>query len=68
MNNYFVDTHCHVFKSDYENIDEVLETASNNQIKYVINNGSNNEKQMAIMHSFNAVSAFRIIRAGCSSS
>ena len=27
-----------------------------------------NEKQMAIMHSFNAVSAFRIIRAGCSSS
>ena len=24
MNNYFVDTHCHVFKSDYENIDEVL--------------------------------------------
>ena len=31
MNNYFVDTHCHVFKSDYENIDEVLENASNNE-------------------------------------
>ena len=29
MNNYFVDTHCHVFKSDYENIDEVLKNASN---------------------------------------
>ena len=43
MNNYFVDTHCHVFKSDYENIDEVLKNASNNHIKYVINNGSNNE-------------------------
>ena len=68
MNNYFVDTHCHVFKSDYENIDEVLKNASNNHIKYVINNGSNNEKQMAIMHSFNAVSAFRIICAGGSSS
>ena len=27
MNNYFVDTHCHVFKSDYENIDEVLKNA-----------------------------------------
>ena len=24
MNNYFVDTHCHIFKSDYENIDEIL--------------------------------------------
>ena len=43
MNNYFVDTHCHVFKSDYENIDEVLKNASNNHIKYVINNGSNNK-------------------------
>ena len=43
MNNYFVDTHCHIFKSDYENIDEVLKNASNNHIKYVINNGSNNK-------------------------
>ena len=43
MNNYFVDTHCHIFKSDYENIDEILKNASNNHIKYVINNGSNNK-------------------------
>ena len=43
MNNYFVDTHCHVFKSDYENIDEVLENASNNHIKYVINNNIETE-------------------------
>lgn len=49
MNNYFVDTHCHVFKSDYENIDEVLENASNNHIKYVINNGSNDESNKEVL-------------------
>ena len=36
----FVDTHCHIFKSDYDNIDEVLNNASNNNVKYYINNGS----------------------------
>lgn len=49
MNNYFVDTHCHVFKSDYENIDEILENANNNHIKYVINNGSNNETNKEVI-------------------
>lgn len=49
MNNYFVDTHCHVFKSDYENIDEVLENASSNNIKYVINNGSNDEYNKEVL-------------------
>ena len=49
MNNYFVDTHCHVFKSDYENIDEVLENASNNHIKYVIDNGSNNQTNKEVL-------------------
>ena len=49
MNNYFVDTHCHVFKSDYENIDEILENASNKYIKYVINNGSNNETNKEVL-------------------
>lgn len=49
MNNYFVDTHCHVFKCDYENIDEVLENASNNHIKYVINNGSNDESNKEVL-------------------
>ena len=39
----FVDTHCHIFKSDYDNIDEVLNNASNNNVKYYINNGSDRE-------------------------
>lgn len=49
MNNYFVDTHCHIFKSDYENINEILENASNKHIKYVINNGSNNETNKEVL-------------------
>jgi len=49
MNNYFVDTHCHIFKSDYENINEILENASNNHIKYVIDNGSNNETNKEVL-------------------
>lgn len=43
MNKFFVDTHCHIFKNDYDDIDEVLKDAYEKNIKYVINNGSNNE-------------------------
>ncbi len=49
MNNYFVDTHCHIFASDYENIDKVLENASNNHVKYIINNGSNGEYNKEVL-------------------
>lgn len=45
----FVDTHCHIFKSDYDNIDEVLNNASNNNIKYYINNGSNREYNKEVL-------------------
>lgn len=41
MNSYFVDTHAHVFSSDYEDIDGVISEAKNKNIKYIINNGSN---------------------------
>lgn len=45
----FVDTHCHIFKSDYDNIDEVLNNASNNNIKYYINNGSDREYNKEVL-------------------
>lgn len=45
----FVDTHCHIFKSDYDNIDEVLNNASNNNVKYYINNGSNREYNKEVL-------------------
>ena len=45
----FVDTHCHIFKSDYDNIDEVLNNASNNNVKYYINNGSDREYNKEVL-------------------
>lgn len=45
----FVDTHCHIFKSDYDNIDAVLNNASNNNVKYYINNGSDREYNKEVL-------------------
>lgn len=45
----FVDTHCHIFKSDYDNMDEVLNNASNNNVKYYINNGSDREYNKEVL-------------------
>ena len=45
----FVDTHCHIFKSDYDNIDEVLNNASINNVKYYINNGSDREYNKEVL-------------------
>ena len=45
----FVDTHCHIFKSDYDNIDEVLNNASNNNVKYYINNGGDREYNKEVL-------------------
>lgn len=39
----FVDTHCHIFNSDYSDIGKVLDDAKDNGINYIINNGSNNK-------------------------
>lgn len=41
MNEFFVDTHAHVFSSDYEDIDSVINGSIKKNIKYIINNGSN---------------------------
>ncbi len=35
------DTHCHIFKSDYENIDEVIKRAKENNVTRFINNATN---------------------------
>lgn len=36
----FVDTHCHIFSSDYEDIDQVIKNANLNNITKFINNAS----------------------------
>ena len=35
----FIDTHCHLSKDDYENVDKVIEDALNNNVKYLIVSG-----------------------------
>ena len=37
----FVDTHCHIYKEYYDNIDEIMNKTKFNSIKYVINNACN---------------------------
>ena len=39
----FTDTHCHIYKEYYENIDEILKRALESNINRVINNGCNRE-------------------------
>ena len=36
----FTDSHCHIFKSDYNDIDEVLNEAKQNHIEKIINNAT----------------------------
>lgn len=36
-----VDTHCHIYKAYYENIDELMNLLKDNKIKMIINNGCN---------------------------
>ena len=35
----FIDTHCHISKDDYENIDEVIQNAKDNKVNYLLISG-----------------------------
>ena len=35
----FTDTHCHIYKEYYENIEEVIKNANENKVNRFINNG-----------------------------
>lgn len=39
----FTDTHCHIFKEDYNNIDDILIKASDNKVNRIINNATDIE-------------------------
>ena len=45
----FTDTHCHIFKEYYSNIDEVLEQSENVGISRVINNGCSHKSNQEIL-------------------
>lgn len=45
----FVDTHCHIFKEYYEDINKIIEAAKQNNINYLINNGCNRESNIEVL-------------------
>lgn len=45
----FTDTHCHIYKEYYENIDEILNNAQNVNINRVINNGCSNTSNIEVL-------------------
>ena len=46
----FTDTHCHIYKEYYENIEEILDHAKENKINRMINNGCNTASNKEVLH------------------
>lgn len=46
----FTDTHCHIFKEYYENINEILEAAKNVGINRIINNGCDTKSNYEVIN------------------
>ena len=44
-----VDTHCHIYKEYYQNIDEVMDNVSKNNISLVINNACNLKTSLEVL-------------------
>lgn len=45
----FIDTHCHILNEYYDDISEILRNSSENNIKYIINNGTNIKNDQEII-------------------
>ena len=45
----FIDTHCHLFSSYYNDIDKVIKRAKFNLVTYYINNGSDYESNKEVL-------------------
>lgn len=49
----FVDTHCHIYKEYYDNIDELIEKIKNSKISKVINNGCDSRSNEEVLNLIN---------------
>lgn len=45
----FQDTHCHIFKEYYEDINKIIEEAKQNNINHLINNGCNHKSNIEVL-------------------
>lgn len=50
MNNYFVDTHCHLYKEYYENIDEIIKLSIDNKVNLFINAGCDQKSNEEVLN------------------
>ncbi len=50
MNNYFTDSHCHIYSEYYDNIDEVIKLAEDNNVKRFINNGTDRKSNSEVLN------------------
>ena len=49
----FTDTHCHVLKEYYDNIDEILNNAKDNHVNRIINAAYNYESSLEVLDLIN---------------
>ena len=49
----FVDTHCHIYREYYEDIDNILNISKENNINYYLNNGCNHKSNKEILEQLN---------------
>lgn len=45
----FTDTHCHIYKEYYKNLDEIINNAKNNKVNRMINNGCNSASNKEVL-------------------
>ena len=45
----FVDTHCHLFKEYFEDLDKVIKSSQFNLVNYYINNGSDADSNKEVL-------------------
>ena len=54
----FTDTHCHIYKEYYEDIDEIIEKINNSGINKIINNGcddKSNKEVLSLINNYNSM-------------
>ncbi|MEG1505974.1 MAG: TatD family hydrolase [Bacilli bacterium] len=51
MNNFFVDTHAHLFKEYFSDIDEIIDNAKQNNVNYIVNSGCDDKTNKEVMES-----------------
>ncbi|MBE6140080.1 MAG: TatD family deoxyribonuclease [Firmicutes bacterium] len=49
MNNFFIDTHAHIYQEYYSDINEVINNAQNKNVNFIINNGYSTEANKEVI-------------------